>query len=149
MEPLAFPPLNANFIVNNVMLCRLNSLILLWNVTCSCKKTKSGLHEQLGKKELSDPLVILSDFLWSVQTPFALDSTLDRVISATMGAVLSTPYMPDSRIIFYKCTSPMYSDELDYCPLSFSPLLSSIYDPEKIITISDSEDSDWHFYLLL
>ena len=58
-----------------------------------------------------------------------------------MGQVLSTPSIADSLVIRYQC--PRFSST-DSCSdvefeMQFSPMLSSKYDPEKIVTLSDSE----------
>jgi hypothetical protein len=75
--------------------------------------------------------------LWSVHTSRALE----RSFSNNMGSVLSTPYLAKSRVITYQCTSPTHFNDHDYSPV-FSPILSSVYDPEKIITILTDSDSE-------
>jgi hypothetical protein len=60
-----------------------------------------------------------------------------------MGQVLSTPAIADSLVIRYRCPQLRSTDNhsnIDF-EMQFSPILSSIYDPERIVTISES-DSD-------
>ena len=54
-----------------------------------------------------------------------------------MGQVLSTLCcVRNTRILTYRCPK---SDSLEDILLQFSPILSRIYDPNLIITISDGE----------
>ena len=54
-----------------------------------------------------------------------------------MGQVLSTLCcVSNTRILTYRCPK---SDSLEDILLQFSPILSRIYDPNLIITISDGE----------
>ena len=58
-----------------------------------------------------------------------------------MGQVLSTPAIADSLVIRYRCPQLSSTDSCSDVEfeMQFSPMLSSKYDPEKIVTISDSE----------
>ena len=65
-----------------------------------------------------------------------------KTLNTTMGSVLSTPYIENSRVITYRCPSPPHFYDYDYSPV-FSPILSSVYNPDRIITIlTDDSDSE-------
>ena len=64
-----------------------------------------------------------------------------KTLKTTMGSVLSTPYIENSRVITYRCPSPPHFYNYDYSPV-FSPILSSVYDPDRIITILTDSDSE-------
>jgi hypothetical protein len=64
-----------------------------------------------------------------------------RTPTTTMGQVLSTPSLADSLVIRYQCPRFSSTDsrsDFEF-EMQYSPMLSSKYDPEKIVTISDSE----------
>ena len=61
--------------------------------------------------------------------------------SAKMGQVLSTPVLIDSLVMCYRCPKTDEHPNINF-DVRYSPMLSSVYDPRKIITISSS-DSEW------
>ena len=93
-----------------------------------CPNNKSVIDKQWDSDPLVRPIVIFVDkcLLCPGQT----------LLPATMGSVLSTPYIEKNyRVTHYKCPSPSHFSDDDYSqlfsPADFSPLLSSVYDPAK------------------
>ena len=66
------------------------------------------------------------------------DLLFKRTSSTAMGQVLSTPVLKDSLVIRYRCPQTDEHPNIDF-EMKFSPMLSSIYDPKRIITISESD----------
>ena len=106
----------------------------MWHVYA---KTESGFHKHFMRKEkVSYPTSVhKSDLMERGYISYPGQKFLYN-----MGSVLSTPYCAYSRVIAYQCNNSAHFEDIDYL-LNFSPILSSVYDPAKIITIEDS-DSD-------
>ena len=93
----------------------------------------------MGLEDDPDPPVEVHSDLCEPQYLLCPGKTL---LNTTMGSVLSTPYIENSRVITYRCPSPPHFYDYDYSPV-FSPILSSVYNPDRIITIlTDDSDSE-------
>ena len=98
----------------------------------------------MGLEDDPDPPVEVHSDLCEPQYLLCPGKTL---LNTTMGSVLSTPYIENSHVITYRCPSPPHFYDYDYSPLfspaDFSPILSSVYNPDRIITIlTDDSDSE-------